>query len=213
MVYNVNIEGNIKHTVNEEDYMRVITGSARGALLESPPGMNTRPTGEKVKEAVFSAIQFRIQDASVLDLFAGSGQLGIEALSRGARQAVFVDSCRQSAAVIRRNLQRTGFIGKSEIFCRDALSFLKSRQTPFDIVFADPPYDGELLIPVLENVKLNDSAAVICEYRVRQPLPSAIGSLALIKTRKYGTTGIAFYGLVPEMRKEDEQDSCLSGEF
>lgn len=103
--------------------MRVITGSARGRKLEAPQGLETRPTSDMVKEAMFSIIQFEVEEAMVLDLFAGSGQLGIEALSRGAKFAVFVDASREAQEVIRANLQSTGLAQKSRVAAMDALGF------------------------------------------------------------------------------------------
>ena len=119
--------------------MRVIAGEARGRRLETREGMDVRPTPERVKEALFNILQFQIEGRRVLDLFAGSGQIGLEALSRGAAEAVFVDASRESLEVVKRNIRSLGMDGKSKTFQMDFSAFLLRRQEPFDIVFLDPP--------------------------------------------------------------------------
>ena len=121
--------------------MRVITGSARGRKLKTLEGLDVRPTTDMVKEAVFTIIQFRVPYASMLDLFAGCGQMGIEALSRGASRVVFVDSSRQSQAVIKENLTATGLMKQSRVIADDVVSFLSHASDKYDIIFLDPPYD------------------------------------------------------------------------
>ena len=128
---------------------RVITGTARGRVLLAVPGTGTRPTSANVKEAVFSSIQFELQDRNVLDLFAGSGQMGIEALSHGARSCVFVDHNREAAEVVRQNLRTTGLEDGATVLCRDSLGFLSQTPDCFDLVFLDPPYASNLLLPCL----------------------------------------------------------------
>ena len=143
--------------------MRVITGSARGRKLEAPQGLETRPTSDMVKEAMFSIIQFEVEEAMVLDLFAGSGQLGIEALSRGAKFAVFVDASREAQEVIRANLQSTGLAQKSRVAAMDALGFLKSTGDRFSIALLDPPYQKGLLdeaLPLLAG-KMEEGLSLI----------------------------------------------------
>ena len=124
--------------------MRIITGSARGTKLESPAGETTRPTSDRVKEAVFSVLQFDIEGSAVLDLFAGSGQMGIEALSRGASEAVFVDNRRESVEIIKRNLASVK-LDHGRVVQSDSISFLNSNRTEFDFMFLDPPYGTGLL--------------------------------------------------------------------
>ena len=124
--------------------MRIITGSARGRRLETLSGEETRPTSEKVKEALFSAIQFDIEGRRVLDLFAGSGQLGIEALSRGASGCVFVDRNPAAVEVIRRNLKAAGLSEASQAVAQDVASFLVRPGDSFDVAFLDPPYGSNL---------------------------------------------------------------------
>ena len=175
--------------------MRVITGSARGRRLETLPGDNTRPTGEKVKESLFSAIQFDIEGRRVLDLFAGSGQLGIEALSRGASGCVFVDKNTDAVKIIKQNLQHTGLMEKAQVLGTDALAYLTRPGDRFDLVFLDPPYASELLLPVLERVAplVNDGGILVCETDDSTTLPEQIDRFAVAKTYRFGHTYVWLY--------------------
>ncbi len=175
--------------------MRVITGSARGMSLRTLEGETTRPTSEKVKEAVFSAIQFEIEGARVLDLFAGSGQLGIESLSRGAKSAVFVDSDKNAVKIIQANIEKTGFGDKSEVFAKDYSAFLNMNVRKFDIVFLDPPYAAGFMEKALDRVSdfVDDKGIVICEHSCRETLPDAAGALAKYREYKYGKTAVTIY--------------------
>ena len=141
--------------------MRIITGKARGVRLETKEGDSTRPTSERAKEAVFSMLQFELEDRRVLDLFAGSGQLGLEAVSRGAKSAVLVDSSREAADVIQRNANKTRLAPDCEVFCSDASAFLRScrGKRRFDLVFLDPPYAGGLLPSCLQSLLESGSLA------------------------------------------------------
>ena len=130
--------------------MRVITGSARGRRLQTLEGQEVRPTPERIKEAVFSIIQFQIEGRRFLDLFAGSGQMGIEALSRGAREAVFVDSRKDSVQIIRENLEKPDW-ASSRVVNMDSLAFLSQPNGKFDLAFLDPPYRTGLLAEALEK--------------------------------------------------------------
>ena len=125
--------------------MRVITGTARGRRLKELQGMETRPTTDKVKESLFSIIQFDIEGRRVLDLFAGTGQLGIEALSRGAAEAVFVDRRPDAVRLVQENLALCGFTDRARVKSGDALTYLKSGEK-FDLIFLDPPYAADLLV-------------------------------------------------------------------
>lgn len=175
--------------------MRVITGLARGRRLETLPGDATRPTGEKVKESLFSAIQFDIEGRRVLDLFAGSGQLGIEALSRGASGCVFVDKNTEAVKIIRQNLMHTGLAEKSQVLGTDAISYLTRPGDRFDLVFLDPPYASELLLPVLEKVAplVNDGGIIVCETDDTTQLPSALDRFSVAKTYRFGHTLVWLY--------------------
>ena len=168
--------------------MRVITGSARGRKLNALEGNDVRPTTDKVKEAIFSIIQFELPGAKVLDLFAGSGQLGIEALSRGAERAFFVDKSKASINIITENISATEMEDKSQVIFMDSLDYLRSTKEKFDIVFLDPPYNHGILeqvLPILEQ-HMNEGGRVICEHEQRLELPEKIGSMYLKKKYKYG---------------------------
>lgn len=175
--------------------MRVITGSARGRRLETLPGSDvTRPTAESVKEALFSMLQFDIEGKKVLDLFAGSGQLGIEALSRGASECVFVETDKNARAVVERNINKCGFGRVSRVIPVSAEVYAASCPA-FDIVFLDPPYQKGLvkkILPLIES-RLNANALVVCETSASEELPENLGSLNVIRSRRYGKTKITLY--------------------
>lgn len=175
--------------------MRVITGTARGMKLATIPGMEVRPTSERVKEAVFSALQFDIPGAKVLDLYAGSGQMGIEALSRGAAGAVFVDMQRESSAVEIENLKKAKLFQKSRVVTMEVRSFLMSTKEKFDIVFLDPPYasvDTDDII-LLTAAKTADTGAIFCETDAKRPLRESAGEFIRTKEYFYGRTKISVY--------------------
>lgn len=177
------------------DMMRVITGSARGRRLAAPEGRDVRPTADKVKEALFSIIQFEIQGRRVLDMFAGSGQLGIEALSRGAERAVFIDSNKKAVEIIKKNIEITGFKDKSTLINGNAVLEIKNTDEIFDIIFLDPPYNQGLLQTVLPVAAKKTAAGgiVICESAEKEELPEKVGKLVLTRIYKYGKTWIWIY--------------------
>ncbi|MBR5524399.1 MAG: 16S rRNA (guanine(966)-N(2))-methyltransferase RsmD [Clostridia bacterium] len=179
--------------------MRVITGLARGRRLETLPGEVTRPTGEKVKESLFSAIQFDIEGRRVLDLFAGSGQLGIEALSRGAAGCVFVDKNTDAVQVIKRNLQHTGLMPKAQVLGTDALSYLNRPGDRFDLVFLDPPYAADLLIPAMEKVAplINDGGILVCETDDTVVLPDRLDRFSMARVYRFGHVCVWLYRYDP----------------
>lgn len=175
--------------------MRVITGTARGRKLLSPVGEKVRPTTEVTKEAIFSIIQFEIENAFVLDLFAGSGQMGIEALSRGARFCVFVDAARDSQELVRQNLRNTGLAEGSRVVAMDYLSFLKTTNDRFDIAFLDPPYGEKMVdaaLPLLAE-KMTESGIIICESDKREEMPKGAGEYALFREYRYGKCKVTTY--------------------
>lgn len=149
--------------------MRIITGTARGTRLLTLEGEATRPTSERAKEAVFSMIQFEIEGKRVLDLYAGSGQLGLEALSRGASSCTFVDSNPEAAEIVRKNAEKTKLSDRSKIIVSDAANYVRkmSGKARYDIVFIDPPYASELVLPTLKRLMasdvLSEGALVFCE--------------------------------------------------
>ena len=138
------------------DALRVITGTARGKRLRELEGQSTRPTTDRVKEGLFNAIQFDIAGGRVLDLFAGTGQLGIECLSRGADAAVFVDNSPKAAALIRENLRLTGLDARATVLQTDALDFLTRTRERFDLLFLDPPYSSGLLEEAIKRAAAFD---------------------------------------------------------
>lgn len=177
--------------------MRVITGTARGRRLVAPEGNDVRPTTDRVKEAIFSVIQFDIEGRRILDLFAGSGQMGIEALSRGAREAVFVDSSPRSLAVVRENLRTCGLNGAAVVVQSDALSYLAPRagRSEFDYAFLDPPYGNGILQSVLPAVVsvVKPCGAVICECPIDEDLPPSAGEFVIDRQYHYGKIKVTFY--------------------
>lgn len=173
--------------------MRVITGIARGMKLIAPEGLDVRPTSDKVKEGIFSAIQFDLEGADVLDLFAGSGQMGIEALSRGAGHAVFVDSSQKSLRCVNENLTNTKLRDMAEIVSRDSYDYIKLTPKSFDIIILDPPYRHghiEKLLPFAAH-KLNEGGSIICEYESDAETPTPPQGLILRKTYRYGRINVS----------------------
>lgn len=175
--------------------MRVITGTARGRNLLTLPGEDVRPTTDRVKEAMFSIIQFEVEGSQVLDLFAGSGQLGIEALSRGAAYATFVDSARESIDCIKTNLQKTNLKPNSCVVQTDAFSFLKTSSGSFDIALLDPPYSKGLLQRALPLVaeRMNPNGVIICEHPYGEEMPESAGEFEKFREYKYGKLGLTVY--------------------
>ena len=176
--------------------MRVISGTARGRKLKEPVGYKIRPTSDRVKESVFTIVQFDIEGRRVLDLFAGTGQYGIEALSRGARSAVFVDSASDSVKLIHENLKITGFSDYASVYARDALRYLESEEK-FDLIFIDPPYgtglEAKAVGKITEFDKLNINGIIICELSADTQSPAAVSPYLLQKEYKYGGVKIVKY--------------------
>ncbi len=176
--------------------MRVITGSARGIRLETVPGADlVRPTPERVKEGLFSALQFDIEGRRVLDLFAGSGQLGIEALSRGAESAVFVDLSNESLNVVRKNLTRTGLTEKARLVKSDYASYTATCRERFDIAFLDPPFGADLFEKAVRSVAplMSDYGIIWCEHPTKVTLPDTIGDFVLVRSYRYSSVSADLY--------------------
>ena len=175
--------------------MRIISGSAKGRRLTPLPGLDVRPTTDKVKEGIFSAIQFDIEGRRFLDLFAGSGQMGLEALSRGAESAIFVDNSAESVKVVTSNVAACKFEASSKIVRSDALSFLTLTKEKFDIAFLDPPYMAGLLDKalILATQKMSDFGIIICEHPAEIELPEAVGGFTVYKKYRYGKINITTY--------------------
>ena len=180
--------------------MRIITGTARGFRLQTLPGEDTtRPTTERVKESIFSTLQFEIAGRSVLDLFAGSGQMGLEALSRGARFAVFVDSSKQACDIVSANARGARLTAQMRIANTNAQAFCERTSERFDIAFLDPPYRAGLLPSLLSQVVclMNEGGAVVCETDDQTVMPERVDgdtlSLVLEKDKRYGKTHVWIY--------------------
>ena len=175
--------------------MRVITGKCRGKKLTALEGLDTRPTTDMVKEAIFSVIQFDLQGASVLDLFAGSGQMGIEALSRGAARATFIDADNRALSCIKQNIKACGFTEQTTVLKSDAVSFLQRTGERFDIAFLDPPYRHGILpqiLPILAE-KMQKNGIIVCEHEPECKLSERILNFDLQKQKKYGKIIISVY--------------------
>lgn len=174
--------------------MRVISGNARGKKLYTTSGLDIRPTLDRVKESIFNMLAFHLSDACVLDLFCGSGALGVEALSRGADHAVFVDNHRESLACTEKNLQMTHLDKKATLVLSDGIEFLKTVNRKFDIIFLDPPYESILYEQALENISigrlLNVGGRVIVECdKVKTPAFSVNGFF-IDREKTYGRVKI-----------------------
>ena len=178
-----------------EDFVRVIAGQARGLSLDSPSGLDTRPTLDRVKEAVFSMLLPYLSDALVLDLFAGSGALGIESLSRGSLHVTFVDDDNSAISCINSNLLRAKMTGQSDVLKINAIKFLEQCSTKFDLIFIDPPYSQNLYQPVLklisENRLLSNNGLIIVEWDYDLGLNSDLFDFQIVKEKKYGRVGIS----------------------
>ena len=178
--------------------MRVITGSAKGARLRTLDGLDTRPTSEKVKEAIFSIIQFDIEGRYVLDLFAGSGQLGIEALSRGASGAVFCDSSKDAVKIIRENLAKCKFDSVADVRMADYRATIQGHHAhKYGLVFLDPPYGSGQLKRALNTIASVDIVAkcgiIVCESDKDEVLPDELPGFTKLKEYTYGRPKITTY--------------------
>jgi len=195
--------------------MRIIGGRSKGRVLTSPKGQAIRPTSDRVKESIFNALQDKMAGKVVLDLFAGTGNLGIEALSRGAKKVIFVEKERQALGLIQRNLTQFGLEERSEILPRDvkrAIGILKQRGECFDLILMDPPYEKGLIRKTLlelnsQQIYHKDSILVI-EHNRREPLPHILEGWNLIRQRRMGDTVITF--LTPQ---EDRDLTEVETEF
>lgn len=195
--------------------MRIISGSARGRRLLTPRDERIRPTADRVKESLFSILTVQLGNFSgrrVLDVFAGTGNLGIEALSRDAAAAVFIDENREAAALVKKNLELTGFADRGRVLRQEALSALKSLEQgggSFDLVFLDPPYrqglSGRVLEFLASSALIDESSVVVAETAAKEELAGRFGRLQEFDRRVYGDTAIVFF-----MLKGEEQGS-LSG--
>ncbi len=175
--------------------MRVITGIAKGRRLKTLEGNDVRPTTDKVKEAIFSSIQFDIEHSSILDLFSGSGQLGIEAISRGAKSAVFVDLNPDAIKVVNENLAATNFENQAKVVRSDCFSFIAATNDVFDIAFLDPPYRDGILEKTLSAVTgvMSNNGIIVCERPLDISLPEYVNGFRETKQLKFGKILVSVY--------------------
>jgi 16S rRNA (guanine966-N2)-methyltransferase len=180
--------------------MRIISGSRRGRKLISFDGDSIRPTTDRVKESIFNLIQEFTLESSVLDLFGGSGALSLEALSRGAKSAVIIDSSKSSVEIINKNISLTGFEDGTEVFCVNAQEFILNTSKKFDIIFLDPPYNKGFIVPILtliaEKGLLSENGIAVLESDFCDE-HGEIPGLDILKQRKYGRTYITIYKRKP----------------
>lgn len=186
--------------------MRIIGGAAKGRRLSVPKGDAVRPTADRVKESLFNILPRDLSGKAVLDLFAGTGNLSIEALSRGAAHAVLVDASARSAAVIRDNLRRSGFAADSEVWIAPVARLLRKLSRvgrQFDLIFLDPPYDqglaGRSLAMIAECRLLREAGTVVVEHSERETVQPRYGDLELHDQRRYGDTRLSFYKRAAEI--------------
>jgi 16S rRNA (guanine966-N2)-methyltransferase len=179
--------------------MRIISGNSKGKRLKAPKGQTLRPTSDRVKESIFNILGREIKGKTVLDLFAGTGNLGIEALSRGAARAVFIEKGRQAIRVIEKNLSQCGMWARSEIIQKDvhrAIGVLEQRGDCFDLVFMDPPYERGLVGPTLKKLQshriYHEGSVVVIEHDRREPLPDLREPWTLTLQRRIGDTLLSF---------------------
>ncbi len=177
--------------------MRVITGTARGRRLNELKGNETRPTTDKVKESIFNIIQFDIEGRHVLDLFAGTGQLGIECLSRGAERATFVDARSDAVRLIRENLKVTELADRATVLTADYATMLSAAKEKYDLIFLDPPYETKLLDRSLELISqfdiLREHGIIVCESPQDKTLPELSEPYSKYREYRYGKIKITVY--------------------
>ncbi|MBR5155248.1 MAG: 16S rRNA (guanine(966)-N(2))-methyltransferase RsmD [Clostridia bacterium] len=177
--------------------MRVISGQARGLKLASPEGLDTRPTTDRVKESMFNIIAPYLPAEDILDLFSGSGALGIEALSRNSKHGVFVESDRSALSILKQNLERARQAQKAEVMPIDAFTYLSRANVKFDIIFLDPPYNKGLLTRAVNEVAekglLKDGGIIVAESEAGGEVPPS-GSFHILKSAKYGKTMVFVLG-------------------
>lgn len=179
--------------------MRVISGKARGLKLDTPKNDDVRPTTDRVKESLFNIINSYIMDSRVLDLFAGTGSLGIECLSRGAKRCVFVDVSKESIGIIKSNIKKARVENESIVINSDFKDAIKRLQgaEKFDVIFMDPPYYKDMFVAALESIDnadlLDEDGIIMIEHDSKDSFPETIGRLIQNKSKKYGNTTLTFY--------------------
>lgn len=190
--------------------LRVISGKARGLKLDSPKNQDVRPTTDRVKESLFNIINPYIRESNILDLFAGTGSLGIECLSRGAKNCVFVDKSKDSINIIKSNVKKARVENESTILnvdFKDAVKRLSSQNQKFDVIFMDPPYYENMFIECLKIIDelnlLYEDGIIIVEHDTKDLFDESIGNLVKSRDKKYGNTTLTFYKLEAQDEQED----------
>ncbi len=185
--------------------LRVIGGSARGVPIKAPDTLNTRPTLDRTKESVFNILMPYITDTAVLDLFAGSGSLGIEALSRGAKSAVFVDKSNKCRDIILDNLNKTKFTEQATVLSMDVTNAIKNlhdKQSKFDLIFLDPPYNMNFVVKTIQSLDefdiMSEEGILACEHHVDEIPPEKVGKLVKTRCKNYRETMFSFYVKEPQ---------------
>ena len=194
--------------------MRIISGISKGRRLATPKSQAIRPTSDRVKESIFNILGNLVDGKAVLDLFAGTGSLGIEALSRGAHKALFVEKGRQALRLIEKNLSQLGMNGRSEILPTSvsrAIGILKQRGESFDLILMDPPYEKgliqETLVKLYSHRIYHKDSILVVEHDRREPLPEVVEGWILTRQRKIGNTMISF--LIPRLSFDYEETANL----
>lgn len=179
--------------------MRIITGSAKGRIIKSPKGMTTRPTSDRTKESIFNILSNNIYDSKVLDMFAGTGNLGLESISRGASICTFIETDKLTFKILVENISELGFNDKSESYNHDAFSVLKtisSKGVKYDLIFLDPPYGRDLITGAVKAIAdlnlLEDDGIIVCEYDETDRIDGVNKYFKTARTEKYGRTRISF---------------------
>lgn len=183
--------------------MRIISGDLKGKKIRSIKGTKTRPTSDRLRESIFNIIAFNVQDACILDLFAGTGALAIEALSRGAKFAVFIDISKNAVSTIRENIKLCNLDDRVKVIKWDInknLKCIEHSKPAFNLVFMDPPYDKKFLKPTLHNLHLSccmeKGCLIIVEHSLREPIPKEPAIFEITDQRKYGKTLVSFLNYV-----------------
>lgn len=191
--------------------MRVIAGEYRGRTLERIEGMDIRPTADKVKGSIFNILGNAVIDCSFLDLFGGTGGVGIEALSRGARHVVFIDAGIKSIKVLKDNLEHLNIKENVEVYHTDyetAIKKLSQFNKQFDIIFIDPPYRNGMaqnaLVNIDRNPILTQSGIIIVEHDSKEDMPQKVGSLVKYRVKQYSNTSLSFYSIGRETEHKEE---------
>lgn len=188
--------------------MRVITGECRGRKLETPEDYSIRPTSDKVKEAMFNLLMYDTAGRTFLDLFGGTGGLGIEALSRGAEKCYFGDRSRAATQLIQKNLIHCGLEHRAVVLTGDYQKCLRRIDEKLDVILLDPPYQGNLYIPCLEQIDfldlLDTDGIILAEHRSGDVLPDSVGDLECVRSRKYGKTTLSIYRKKERAEQQDE---------